>query len=161
MQIIVSIQSMDDFFNPFNNQELNPSLGEYILNKAMASKMYGKNKLEIVLKPDFKTTSLDRNEMVDVIKSYYRHESRTNKEYLQNTKIKYILFALIGLLLIAGSYIFENISKFLLPEIFLIIGWGCIWEVTYGIFFYNSKTKYRNRLMKRLSTCNIVIEEQK
>lgn len=157
MSIDVYLKNKEEFANKFNGQELNKELGDYIFNKALIHKLNKKQGLKINIKTDFEVDEYEQDKMIDMIRSYYGNLVKVELIYLRTSYIKNIILFLVGIVLLMMSYLFENITKFLLPEIFIIIGWLAIWEMAYGVLFANSKHHLKIKLLKKLTTCYIEI----
>ena len=83
----------------------------------------------------------------------------TIKEYLiynKSDNIKRIILTILGVLLICISHFVEVNNEFLISEVFLIIGWGAIWEVFDNMLLSNTKKKHNFSRLKRLVKSKIV-----
>lgn len=160
MNIDIYLKSREDFKNQYNSNELNKDLGDYIFKKASISKLTRKKLLKINIKTDFEMDEFEKNNMIDMIRAYYGNSIKVELIYLKNMYFKNIILFIIGVILLMIAYFFENITDFLLPEIFIIIGWLAIWEMAYNFLFSNSKHYIRIKILKKLTNCYIEIEQK-
>lgn len=158
MDININLVNKEDLINKFNNQELNSELGDYIYQKAVISKISRNKFFRINIKTDFQTNS--KEEILDMIRSYYGNKVKEELLHLKRDYIKNSILFIIGIILLILAYFTQTITDFVLPEIFIIVGWLAIWEMAYGVFFYNSKHRLRVRLLKKLTKCKIIINEE-
>ena len=154
MIIELHLKSIDDLTNEFNDKELNSSLGEYIFNKALISKLNKKKNLEIKITTDFEVSESDKESIVDMIRSYYGNLVKIELIYLGINNSQSIILSFAGILVLFIAYFFSN---FVIHEIFIIIGWLAIWEAGYSLMFSNRKHKRRNQILKKLTNCYIKI----
>lgn len=160
MNIEIYLKNKEDFRNQFNNNELKVELGDYILNKAHIYKLTRKTDLKLHIETNFEVDEIEKNHMIDMIRSYYGNLIKIELIYLRNSYVKSIVLFFIGIVLLIMSYYSKYITEFLLPEIFIIIGWLAIWETAYNILFSNSKHHLRVKLLKKLTNCYIEIEQK-
>lgn len=158
MDININLSNQEDLINKFNSKELNRELGDYIYNKALISKMNNKKFFRINIKTDFEISLKD--EIVDMIRSYYGYQVKEELIHLKHSYIKNIVLFIVGVALLIAAYFTEIITNFLLPEIFIIIGWLAIGEMAYAVLFSNSKHRLKIRLLKKLTKCKIIINEE-
>lgn len=158
MVIDVYLKNIDDFKNKFNYNELNNELGEYIFNKAIIQKITRKKGLKINIQTDFELSEQEKDNMVDILRSYYGNKIKIELIYLKKSYIKSAILFIIGIVLLMAAYFFEHLTKFLLPEIFIIVGWLAIWEMGYNVLFYDSKRRLAISLLKKLTNCHIQVE---
>lgn len=161
MNIDVFLKDKEQYKNEFNENELNPEFGNYIFNKVLVYNLNKKQKFKINVQTDFEIDETEKNNIVDMIRSYYGNLVKIELINIRITYIKSVVLFVIGTVLIMLSYLFENITRFLLPEIFVIIGWLAIGEMAYSILFSNNKHRLKIKLLKQLTNCHIEINRKK
>ena len=157
MKIDISLKNMNEFINKFNSSELNAELGEYIFNKARIYKITRRKGLRLNITIDFEVNEQQKNTMIDIIRGYYGNLIKLELIYLKTSYIKSAILFLIGIVLLVLSQVTEIVTSFLLPEIFVIMGWLAIWEMAYNVLFYDSKHRINIKLLKKLTKCYIEI----
>lgn len=154
MIIDVHLKNKESLTNVFNDKELNSDLGDYIFHKALIYKLTKKLNLKINIKTDFEVSEDDKENIIDMIRSYYGHLVKTEIIYLNINNFKSMLLFIIGFIVLLITYF---IKSFVIHEIFVIIGWLVTWEAAYSVLFANGKHKRRKHLLKKLTTCYIEI----
>lgn len=161
MNIDIYLKNKEEVANKFNEGELNSELGNYIFNKALINRLNKKQVLKINVKTDFEVNEKGKEKIVDMIRAYYGHLVKVELIYLKTNRIKSLILFVIGVVLLVFAQLIENVTKFLLPEIFIIMGWLAIWEMTYSLLFLNGQQRIKIKILKKLTTCYIGIEQQK
>ena len=158
MDINVNLINREDLVNKFNNKELNGELGDYIYQKAITSKISRDKFFRINIKTDFEIST--KEEILDMIRSYYGNKVKEELLHLKRDYIKNSILFIIGIVLLILAYFTKTITDFVLPEIFIIVGWLAIWEMAYGVVFSGGKHRLKIRLLKKLTRCKIIINEE-
>lgn len=161
MNVEVYLKSKESFVNRFNDKELNSELGDYIFNKALISKLIKKQGLKIKICTNFEVAEEEKESMLDMIRSYYGHLIKTELIYLKINYIKSLILFLVGIVLLSLAYVSEFVTKFVLPEILVIIGWLAIWEAANAILLSNTNHNKKIKILKNLTTCYVEIESKK
>lgn len=133
---------------------MNPDLGDYIFNKALIYKLTKKKGLKIRINSDFEISEIEKEKLIDMIRSYYGHLIKTELIYLNINNLKSAVLFLVGIFVLLITYFFNN---FVIHEIFIIVGWLAIWEAIYSFLFANGKHKRKEKLLKKLTKCYIEI----
>ena len=154
MIIDVYLKNKNDFINEFNEEELNPNLGDYIFNKALISKLTKKKGFKIRIKSDFEILETEKEIFIDMIRSYYGHLIKTELIYLNINNLKSAILFLGGIFVLLIAYFFNN---FVIHEVFISMGWLGIWEASYSFLFANGKHRRKEKLLKKLTECYIEI----
>jgi hypothetical protein len=130
----------EEIYNPFNEDELNPSLGEYIFNKINMNELKDKISLNIYLEDDLKKA--DQDHLTFLFKDYFEAKL-TNELYLEKKEdLSLLLILLTGVILLTLYYIFKINAIPVVSEILLITGWVFIWEWIYRQVFTRSMENY-------------------
>lgn len=158
MDINIKLNNYEDLVNKFNEEELNEELGDYLYKRAVVSKLSKDKFFRINFKIDYEINK--KEQITDMIRSYFGNRVKEEIMFLKNSYIKNFILFIVGILLLVLAYYTETFTNFILPEIFVILGWLGIWEMAYGVLFSNSKSRLRIRLLKRLTKCKIKINEE-
>ena len=73
-----------------------------------------------------------------------------NLLHMRHANIKRCLLMIIGTIFVLASELTDFSGIFLIPEIFMIIGWVGIWEAVYSLFFEDTKMRIRNKRYKQI-----------
>lgn len=158
MDININLVNKEDLVNKFNNEELNTELGDYIYQKAIISKISRNKFFRINIKTDFEINT--REEMLNMVRSYYGNKVKEELLHLKREYIKNSILFIIGIILLILAYFTKTITDFVLPEILIIVGWLAIWEMAYGVVFSGGKHRLKVRILKKLTKCKIIINEE-
>ena len=152
--IDITINDKEDFYNKFDNTKLSEELGNYIHNQSLA--FSSKYNYTINIKTDFELSHNEEVKITDMIREFF---GLTIKEYLiynKSDNIKRVILTVLGILLICFSHFVEISNEFIISEVFLIIGWGAIWEVFDNMLLSNTKKNHNLASLKRLVKSKIV-----
>lgn len=155
VDINVKLSNYEVLVNNFNEEELNEELGDYIYKKALLSKIVKNKFFRINIKSEFKIDQ--KEQIIDMIRSYFGNKVKEEIIFLKHSYMKNLILFIVGIVLLVLAYYIETFTDFLLPEIFVILGWLGIWEMAYGFLFSNSKSRLKIRLLKKLTKCKISI----
>ena len=155
VDVNIKLSNYDDLVNKFNEEELNNELGDYIYEKIIISKINKDKFFRINIETEFE---IDKKEkMIDMIRSYYGNKVKEELIFLKHSYIKDLILCIAGILLLVFAYYIETFTQFVLPEIFVILGWLGIGEMGYGVLFADGKSRLKIRLLKKLTRCKIII----
>jgi hypothetical protein len=130
----------EEIYNPFNEDELNPSLGEYIFNKINMNELKDKISFNIYLEDDLKDA--DQDHLTFLFKDYFEAKL-TSELYLEKKEdLSLLLILLTGIILLSLYYFVKLNSIPVVSEILLITGWVFIWEWIYRQVFTRSMENY-------------------
>lgn len=147
-EINITIDNKNDFYNKFDNTKLSEDLGNYIHSQSLGMTL--KNNFVINIKTSFKLSSKEINDITDMIRQYFGLQVQETLMYNKFDNLKRIFLSILGIILIFISHFVEIKNEFLISEVFLIVGWGAIWEVFDNVLLSNNKQKYNLKLLKKL-----------
>ena len=113
MIIDVYLKNKDMLTNEFNDKELNSSLGDYIFNKALICKLNKRDNFQIQIKTDFEVSESEKENVIDMIRSYYGHLVKTELIYLEINNFESMILSLIGILVLLITYFLNNFDVLL------------------------------------------------
>jgi len=147
MKKIVEIDLIDedDLYEKYNRKHVSRELINYIIE--IVTNIDDKHKIKVIVN---NKTNIDT---IPLIKAGLKKEYKNSiKKYHTNNKTQ-IIFLLIGILLIFITTILHDL---VFKEIFLIVGWVFIWEMTELELFSDSDNKIRRKALKRLMNSEII-----
>lgn len=148
--IKIELMSFMDAFNDFDSDDISDALEKYILEKA---KMEHTKKITIKINGNY--TMDEKKRLEDAIHTHYKIKNNYLNKVDRYDDIYRLVFMIIGAVLIYISSYYTNF----IGELFLIIGWVAVWEVTYDLLFKSIKRKTENSISKKLSKCKIIFED--
>lgn len=146
--ITIDIDNKEDFFEKYNNSQVSKQLLNYIIDNALDS--YSTNFKLIInssLSVDFET--LIKNGLNKELQLYLTEKYRTN--------LKQIMLIFLGMVLIGLSIYLKKFEIW--HELILILGWVPIWEAFDIELFYDSKSRKRSKVIKKLISSSIIIKK--
>lgn len=158
--IKIRLKSKEEFYNPYNENELHPALGGYIYEKTGEHIRLSNMEKKIVINTDYRVSAKEKELMREVIDRYFTTMIKIELADLKQSNIQNIFLFALGIFMITCSSLFEKASAYIIPEFFLIFGWMVIWELFYGILFYNSKRRLKVKVLKKLVTLPVIINEE-
>ncbi len=147
-EINITIDDKDDFYNKFDNTKISDDLGSYIHSQSLGMPL--KNNFAINIKTSFELSPKEINDITDMIRQYFGLQVQETLIYNKFDNLKRIFLSILGIILIFISHFVQIKNEFLISEVFLIVGWGAIWEVFDNVLLSNNKQKYNLKLLKKL-----------
>ena len=129
----------EEIYNEFNEEELNPLLGEYIFNKINNHNLKEEYQINILLENDLK--NIDQDHLTFLFKDYFEDKLTTELYYQQEENKTLLLILSTGIILLSIYYFLKLNSIPVVSEILLITGWVFIWEWIYRQVFTRSLEK--------------------
>lgn len=133
--IDITLHKIEDAESKYNSESLNEELDKYILKESLGIT----KKEDLIIKIHTKN-QLDKNQkehILKMIRSNYGMDISDGIELVKHENVKRVSLLIIGLLAVVMSELFEYASMDIIADIFLIIGWGAIWEAVYSLMFVN------------------------
>lgn len=151
--IEININDYQDVIEKFDNDKLSSELASFIYGQCMALPF--NDIIEINIKTTCNLSKIQKDNIVDMIHSYFGLEVKKDLILLKHQNTRYFLLFLIGILLIAISNLdfFKNVI--VISELYLIAGWVAIWEVIYKLLFEDTKKRIKLKRYKILSKARI------
>ncbi len=133
IEIEIDLKTKSDFVSEYNDNTLDPTLKNYIINELVGYD--SKAKVVIYIKPKYKIKDDEQTQYRKIIRKEFRESLADLENLRRKSNMKRVSLFLIGLFsfliqMRLGEYIGTVIS-----EIINIIGWVCIWEFIYSILF--------------------------
>ena len=147
--INIELINFMDAFNDFDSDDISDNLDHYILEKA---KMLAGKKITIKINGNY--TNDEKNRLENAIHKHYKQKNNYLNKVDRFDDIYRLIFMIMGAILINISNQYTNF----IGELFLIVGWVAVWEVTYDFLFRSIKRKNENLISKKLSKCKIIFE---
>lgn len=145
--IDIVLNDMDDALSKYNNNILSEELENYIYKESINIK--NKN-IVIRIKTLFDISDNDKNKLMKMIIDSFKINIKENLLHMRHANIKRCLLMIIGTIFVLASELTDFSGIFLIPEIFMIIGWVGIWEAVYSLFFEDTKMRIRNKRYKQI-----------
>lgn len=149
--IKIKLNNYQKAFNEYNDDRLSESLDNYIISEA---KMVPLNDMDIIIKGKYNED--EKNKLIKTIHNYYNEKNNYYDSIDRYDHIFRLILFFIGVILIILSYISRNIVS----EVILIVGWVLIWEAIYDLLFNSIKRKRKKHLYEKLSGCKITFEKE-
>ncbi len=154
-EIIINIDSYNDYTNQYNSNNLSTKLSNYIYEECKGKPI--NKKIIINIKSTYHISEEEKKDIVNKIHSNYKTDLDEHLLMIKHLNIKSFVVFLLGVLFL---YIYYFIKiNFVLSETILIVGWVAIWEVVYAWLFERDKNNIKIKRLKKLSICDIKFEE--
>lgn len=155
--IVVNLNDKEDYINKYNERELDDELGKYLLEKAKNIKT--KQKIIITINAKNKLTSKEKDELVDMIRSYFGLDISEILNISRKEKILNLILLLIGFIfLIIYAFVYKTV---LLSEILLIFGWIFVGEAICNVLYKSIENNLKIIRRKQLVNAKIKFNEDK
>lgn len=151
--INITINDYSDICNKFNNDMLSEELSNYIYNECKGNPI--KNKIKININSVFEIDGLQKDKIIDMIRSNFGTDIRENLLYLKHTNTKGLISFIIGVILILIYNILNTLNLSWISEIILIIGWLLIWEAVYNYLFLETNKRIKIKRLIKLTEAEI------
>lgn len=151
--IDITLKSLEDAKSIYNDNTLSEELSNYIYKECLGINI--KKSFKIRIKPYFKITEKEKDELVTLIRSNFGLDIQEKLIHRKRENIKQALLFVIGIFFIFLSNLVHLESVFIMNEVLLIAGWVQIWEAVYSIFFVDTSNNYSIKRLKQLTTCKI------
>jgi len=154
LKITVNLENKEEIHHPFNNNTLNPTLVNFLYDECLGSPK--NRKIDIHILTETTLTSEEKEEIRDLIHKHFKEEKKEIQIKKEINHIMSLCLLFLGIIFLIISFL---INQELIEEIFLILGWIAIWEVTENILFERSKESLRIYRYKGLSSARIYFKE--
>lgn len=133
IEVEIDLKTKNDFVSEYNDNTLDPTLKNYIINELVGYDT--KAKVVLNIKPKYKVSEDEQAQYKKIIRKEFRESLADLENIRRQSNMKRTSLFLIGLFsfliqMRLGVYIGTVVS-----EIVNIIGWVCIWEFIYSILF--------------------------
>ena len=145
--IDIVLDNMDDASSKFNNNILDEELENYIYKESINTQ--SKN-IIIRIKTLFDINDKEKNTLDKMIRESFKLNINENLVHMKYANVKRSILMIIGTISVLVSELIDFSGIFLIPEIFLIIGWVGIWEAVYSLLFEDTKMKIENKRYKKI-----------
>ena len=149
--IPVTLHSKEDYRNQYNAERLNQELIDYFVGEVKAISLKEKPIINIIT--TYKISKEEKEELVNMIRSYFGRQISELYDINTRTNILDISICAIGILVLVLYFVLQYIP--VLSEILLIIGWGLVWEVVYDLLFDRIRLKMKIKKRRKLTACKI------
>lgn len=153
LNIKITLDSEDDYRNPFNKGKLSTELSNYIYEECKGEPL--NTDILIAIVPSFEMTKKEKEELIDMIRKNYGIDVKEDLLFLERSFIWKTILFLLGVFIVAISYFIKTVDDYVISEVILIIGWVAIWESVYSWIFEDGKKKVEIKRLKRLANCKI------
>jgi len=152
--IKINIKKKEDYVSKFNDDILSKEISEYILEECKSFNI--KEDFNIMISSDYDMNDLEKNKIVDMIRTYFGVEiselisKRRKTIYMDIITVLLAVFALIVYLIISDVPI--------LSEFILVFSWVLIWESAYNLIFGSITNKMDIIRRKKITNCKILFK---
>jgi len=152
--IKINIKKKEDYVSKFNDDILSKEISEYILEECKSFNI--KEDFNIMISSDYDMNGLEKNKIVDMIRTYFGVEiselisKRRKTIYMDIITVLLAVFALIVYLIISNVPI--------LSEFILVFSWVLIWESAYNLIFGSITNKMDIIRRKKITSCKILFK---
>ena len=133
--IEIVVDEKEDFYNQFNLHKLSSELGQYIYEQETGIPL--KSNISIHIKTRFDLTAKEKY-----------------------NSVRKVVFFILGVILIFISRMASQVSDYVIPEVFLIVGWVAICEVFENILFIEPQDRFKLLRYRKLVQCKIIFEQE-
>jgi hypothetical protein len=147
----------DELLNEFNEEDLNPSLGEYILSKCHSEDIKNGVNIDIELEDDLKNENTEK--INKLIQDYFNEKYLDAKDEYNSDKLGLNILLISGIIFLIIYYVIEHTENvFVVSELFLIMGWVALEELVYQLFFTKKDQIRHLKILKMLKEVKIKYE---
>ncbi len=156
--IEIVVDEKEDFYNQFNLHKLSSELGKYIYEQETGIPL--KSNISIHIKTRFDLTAKEKNEIMDMIREYFGLNIQEMLNYEKYNSVRKVVLFILGIILIFISRMASQVSDYVIPEVFLIVGWVAICEVFENILFIQPQDRFKLLRYRKLVKCKIIFEQE-
>ncbi len=161
--ISVGLKLKEDFYEKYCDKSyklLNSEMLEYIKKSSMTIPATDSLAIDIYTENDI--SSEDKKQMKDAIKRQYAEELIATKSKLNFNLITALIWAVIGIGVLALGIYFENLKlSSILSNTVMIVAWVFLWEAVDKYFLQRPKIRFEYRLALRFMNSKVSIKKYK
>lgn len=150
--IEIDLDSKYEYINKYDDNRLNDSLLEYILN----SYDNVKEDVSLYVKFNYEVSDDVKDNVALVFKSSFEKSLLNVERDLSKLRERNFILMFLGFLFLVIYCLLDKFNIFLFSELFLVISWVAFWEMAEG-FLFNAKKlitikkKYQKLLLSKIS----------
>ena len=150
--IEIDLDSKYEYINKYDDNRLNDSLLEYILN----SYDNVKEDVSLYVKFNYEVSDDVKDNVALVFKSSFEKSLLNVERELSKLRERNFILMFLGFLFLVIYCLLDKFNIFLFSELFLVISWVAFWEMTEGFLFNARKMltirrKYQKLLVSKIS----------
>ena len=149
--IEIDLDSKEEYINKYDDKLINDDLHDYVIKRAMEIK----NNSDIIIRIHFNyAASVDEKRLV---RNFIVNDINNNLKIKSSERINFkdIYLALIGIGCLIISIMFSYLKMGVVSEIFIIVGWVCIWEIVNDFLFIDGEVRLKRKKYLQLSKAKI------
>lgn len=159
--ITVGLQSKEDFFDPYcfkTYKTLNTEMLEFI--EKSAENIPSNKDISLHIHTEIPTSSEEKKQMKDAINNQFAKEYVSARKLLKKNIIEALIFAIIGLGVLALALLLENLDfSSILANTVMIIAWVFEGGAAELLIFDRPPIMRKSKIMKKLLNCRVYIQE--
>ena len=150
--IEIDLDSKYEYINKYDDNIINDSLLEYILN----SYDDVKDDVSLYIKFNYDVSDDVKDNVSLVFRSSFEKSLLNVEKDLKRLRVRNFILMFLGFLFLVIYCLLERFNIFLFSELFLVISWVAFWEMTEGFLFNARKMltirrKYQKLLVSKIS----------
>lgn len=150
--IEIDLDSKYEYINKYDDNRINDSLLEYILN----SYDDVKDDVSLYIKFNYDVSDDVKDNVSLVFRSSFEKSLLNVEKDLKRLRVRNFILMFLGFLFLVIYCLLERFNIFLFSELFLVISWVAFWEMTEGFLFNARKMltirrKYQKLLVSKIS----------
>lgn len=150
--IEIDLDSKYEYINKYDDNRINDSLLEYILN----SYDDVKDDVSLYIKFNYDASDDVKDNVSLVFRSSFEKSLLNVEKDLKRLRVRNFILMFLGFLFLVIYCLLERFNIFLFSELFLVISWVAFWEMTEGFLFNARKMltirrKYQKLLVSKIS----------
>ena len=147
--INIKIRSEEEVYSGYNydnNEVLNPTLADFLVEKAEAVPLKSKLRLKF-----FSDSNIEAHELFSAIKNKFKGEFAFAERQLKKTALFSLVVLVIGILFL-GLFVLEEIffKNIVLSILLEIASWVFVWEAVDAFFLQRMALREKRRNMARI-----------
>lgn len=155
LKITLNLEKKNEIHHPFHKYTLNKELVSFLYEECLGKPKNQKIDIHIFLEEMLKDD--EKEEIRNLIHKHFKEEVKEIKIKKRMNHIFHLFILFFGLLFLFLSFL---LKQELIEEIFLILGWIAIWEVTENILFDNSRESLKLKRYQNLASARIYFKEE-
>lgn len=151
--IEIDLDSKYEYINKYDDNRINDSLLEYILN----SYDDVKDDVSLYIKFNYDVSDDVKDNVSLVFRSSFEKSLLNVEKDLKRLRVRNFILMFLGFLFLVIYCLLERFNIFLFSELFLVISWVAFWEMTEGFLFNARKMITIRRKYQKLLVSKIAI----
>ena len=151
--IDVDLDSREEYVNEYDDNKINNSLHDYIMDGL-------KNiKIDVLLKINFHYLVEDdeKEKVRDLLLNDFDDCLKKVNDELRRLNWQYIFLGILGVIFLAIYWYLEKFHVFIVSEFCLVVSWVVFWQIAESILFFRRNLIIERKKCKKLLSCKIEV----